>query len=321
MRFVSYATAAALMSLCLSAVADAQSYPIKSIRIIVPVAPGGGLDPQARLLGRKFQESMGQTVVIENRPGAASMIGTELVVRAPADGYTLLCAASTLASTVTLNKKLTFDLVRDLIPVSQISSTTQFLVVHSSVPATSLKAFIALAKQQAGKLNAGSGGTGSTNHFALEMLKQRAGIQATHIPYKGSGPATIALIGGEVDFSFAGALSALPHIRSGKIRALAVSTLKISPTAPTIPTVASLYPGFEISNWYAIFAPAATPAAIVNKLSAEIANALKSPEVRDFMEKEGADAVGSTPREFAVFFMQEVERHAKLIQTANIRIE
>ena len=153
------------------------------------------------------------------------------------------------------------------------------------------------------------------------MLKQRAGIQATHIPYKGSGPATIALIGGEVDFSFAGALSALPHIRSGKIRALAVSTLKTSPTAPTVPTLASFYPGFEISNWYAIFAPAATPAAIVNKISTEIANALKAPEVRDFMVKEGADAVGSTPREFAAFFMQEVERHAKLIQVANIRIE
>lgn len=171
--------AAAAMSMPTNSVA--QPFPQKPMRIIVPVAPGGGLDPQARLLGKKFQQSMGQTVVIENRPGASTLIGAEFVVRAPADGYTLLCAASTLASMVTLNRKLPFDLVRDLAPVSQISSTAQFLLVLSSVPAASLKNFIAMARRQSGRMNAASGGTGSANHLALEMFKQRAGIQATNI--------------------------------------------------------------------------------------------------------------------------------------------
>ncbi len=189
------------------------------------------------------------------------------------------------------------------------------------MPVTSVKEFIALAKKQSGKLNAASGGAGSANHLVLEMFKQRAGIEATHIAYKGSGPATIALMSGEVDFSFAGALTALPHIRSGRIKALAVTAAKPSPLVPNAPPLMLLYPGFESNNWYAMFAPAATPAAIVNKISAEIASAIKLPDVRDFMAKEGAEPVGSTPQEFAAFFRNEVERYAKVIQAANIRIE
>ena len=224
MRMAYCVTAAAIAALVLTATARAQTYPVKAVRIIVPVAPGGGTDPQARLMARKFQESMGQPFVVENRTGAASMIGTEFVVKAPADGYTLLCAASSLAGAYTLRKDLSFDMLKDLAPVGQISSTATFLVVHASVPASSVKEFIALAKKQGGKMNAGSGGSGSANHLTLEMFKQRAGIQATHIPYKGSGPATIALMSGEVDFSFAGALTSLPHLRSGRIKALAVTT-------------------------------------------------------------------------------------------------
>ncbi len=321
MKLVSCAVTAAVAALVPPTAALAQSYPARTVRIIVPVSPGGGTDPQARLLGRKFQESMGQVFVIENRTGAASMIGTEYVVRSPADGYTLLCAASTLAGAYTLSKNLPFDLLRDLAPVGQISSAAQFLVVHASVPATSIKEFIALAKQQAGRMNAASGGNGSANHLALEMFKQRAGIQATHIPYKGSGPATIALMSGEVDFSFAGALTSLPHIRTGKIKALAVTTAKRSPLVPDAPPLISFYPGFESSNWYAIFAPAGTPAAIVNKISAEIASAINFPDVREFMAREGAEPVGSTPQEFAAFFRNEVERYANVIRTANIRVE
>ena len=320
MQFVSAATMAAIAAPYPSAVI-AQNYPIKPMRIIVPVAPGGGLDPQARLLGRKFQESMGQSVVVENRPGAGSMIGTELVAKSPADGYTLLCAAASLASAVTLYKNLPFDVQRDLAPVSQISSNAQFLIAHPSLPAASLTEFIALAKKQAGKMNAASGGTGTANHLVLEMFKQRAGFQATHIPYKGSGPATIALMSGEVDFSFAGAITMIPHMRSGKVKALAVTSPAPSRLAPGLPTLASLYPGFESVNWYAIFAPAATPAVIVNKLSAEIAAAIKSPEMRDFMLKEGADAVGSTSQEFAAYFRSEVERYAAVIRAGNIRVE
>jgi tripartite-type tricarboxylate transporter receptor subunit TctC len=321
MRTASYVAAATIAALILSAGARAQSYPVRAVRIIVPVAPGGGTDPQARLLGRKLQESMGQVFVIENRTGAASMIGTEFVVKSPADGYTLLCAASTLAGAPTLRKDLSFDLLKDLAPVGQISSAATFLVVHSSVPVSSVKEFIALAKKQAGKLNAASGGNGSANHLSLEMFKQRAGIQATHIPYKGSGPATIALMSGEVDFSFAGALTSLPHIRSGRIKALAVTTPKPSPLVPGAPPLASLYPGFESTNWYAIFAPAGTPEAIVNKISQEIANAIQLPDVREFMAREGAEPVSSTPQEFAAFFRNEVDRYAQVIRSANIRVE
>ena len=316
-----FALIAGMVVLCAPVLTMAQSYPLKPIRIIVPVQPGGGLDPQARLLGRKFQESMGQSVVVENRPGANGMIGTELVARSPGDGYTLLCAAASIASAVTLYKNLTFDVQKDLVPVSQLSSNTQFLIAHPSLPVNSLKEFIVLAKKQAGKLNAASGGTGTANHLVLEMFKQRAGFQATHIPYKGSGPATIALMSGEVDFSFAGAISMIPHLRSGKVKALAVTTPAPTRLAPALPTLASLYPGFESVNWYAIFAPGTTPPAIVNKLGNEIAAAIKSPEMRDFMMKEGADAVGSAPQEFAAYFKREVERYAKVIQTANIRVE
>ena len=317
-RFAWIAGAAVL---CTPVFTMAQSYPLKPIRIIVPVQPGGGLDPQARLLGRKFQDSMGQSVVVENRPGANGMIGTELVARSPGDGYTLLCAAASIASAVTLYKNLTFDVQKDLVPVSQLSSNAQFLIAHPSLPVSSLKEFIALAKKQAGKLNAASGGTGTANHLVLEMFKQRAGFQATHIPYKGSGPATIALMSGEVDFSFAGAISMIPHLRSGKVKALAVTSPAPTRLAPALPTLASLYPGFESVNWYAIFAPGTASAGVVNKLSGEIAAALKSAEMRDFMMKEGADAVGSTPQEFAAYFKREVERYAKVIQTANIRVE
>ena len=320
MRIVS-CVAAAVAALGTAGAAPAQSYPVRPVRMIVPVAPGGGTDPQARLIGRKFQESMGQPFVIENRTGAGSMIGTEFVVRAPADGYTLLVGASTLAGAPALRKDLAFDMLKDLTPVGQISYTSQFLVVHSSVPVSTVQEFIALAKKQGGKMNAASGGVGSANHLAFEMLKQRAGIQATHIAYKGSGPATIALMSGEVDFSFAGALTSMPHVRSGRIKALAVTTRKASTLLPNIPTLNSLYPGFEASNWYGIFAPAATPVAIVNKLSAEMAAAIQLPDVREFMAREGAEPVGSTPQQFAQFFRSEVERYAQVIRTANIRLE
>jgi len=297
------------------------AFPIKPMRIVVPVAPGGGLDPQARLLGKKFQESLGQSVVIENRPGANGMIGTEHVARSPADGYTLLCAAASMASAVTLYKNLSFDLQRDFAPVSQISSNAQFLIAHPSLPVRTMKDFITLAKKQSGKMNAASGGTGTANHLVLEMFKQRAGFQATHIPYKGSGPATIALMSGEVDFSFAGAITMIPHMRSGKVKALGVTSPTPSRLAPALPTLASLYPGFESVNWYAIFAPAATPAVIVNKLGGEIAAAIKSADMRDFMLKEGAEPVGSTPQEFAAYFKREVARYALVIQAANIRVD
>ena len=310
-----------VLLLLLASTASAQSYPTRSVRIVVPFAPGGGLDTQARLLSKKLQESMGQVFVIDNRPGATGMIGTEIVVRSRADGYTLLFGGPGLAIAVTVNKNLAFDLQRDLAPVVQVSSAAQLLVVHPSVPAKTVQEFVALAKRQAGKMNASSAGTGSNNHLSLEMLKQREGFNMTHIPYKGSGPAVIALMSGDVDFAFAGVFSTLPHIRSRRIRVLAVTTPKPLPAVPGVPTLTSLYPGFESTNWYTIFAPAGTPAAIIAKISSEIAAALKSPEIREFLLKEGADPVGSTPAETASFFKREVERYAAVIQAANIKIE
>jgi len=319
--FRSFTFTSGLLAVLIAGSPAAQTYPVKPVRIIVPFAAGGANDLQARLIGRKFHESMGQVFVIENRPGASGIIGAEAVVKAPADGYTILLTSAALATSATLYKKISFDPVRDLAHVSQISTAPQFLLVHSSVPATSFKDFIALAKKHSGNLNAGSGGTGTANHLAIEMLKQRSGIGVTHIPYKGTNPVTMALLGGEIDFSFAGALSALPYIRSGKLRALAVTTPKASPMAPGVPTLASFYPGFESANWFAVFAPAGTPAAIVNKISSEIVTALKSPEIRDFMTKEGAEPVGSTPQEFSAYFKNEVERYAKVIRASNIKVE
>lgn len=321
MRHMPMLIAAAASALLLGSVASAQTYPARSVRIVIPVAPGGGLDTQARLLSKRLQESTGQVFVVDNRTGANGMIGTEIVVRSPADGYTLLFGAASLATAVTLNKKISFDLQRDLVPVVQVASAPLLLLVHPSMPARTVQAFIALARQQTGKMNAGSGGMGNANHLCLEMLKLKTGINMTHVPYKGAGPALIALMSGEVDFLFASVLSALPTVRTGRVRVLAVTTPQASPAVPGVPPLASLYPGFEATNWYVMFAPAGTPAAITAKISTEIAAALKSPEIRDYLRKEGADPVGSSPSEAAAFFRREVERYAAVIQAANIKIE
>ena len=311
---------AILVALCFTP-AIAQSYPVKTVRIIAPIAPGGGTDTQARLLARRFQESMGQPFVVDNRAGASGIIGAELAVKSPPDGYTILFTSAQLAITVTLFRKISFDPMRDLAPVGQISYAPQFLILHPSVPARSVQEFVALARKQAGRLNAGSGGSGTANHLAVEMLQQMAGFKATHIPYKGGSPAITALIGGEVDFTFTGAVTALPHIRSGRVRALAVTTTKPSSADPGLPTLDSFYPGYESANWYAVFVPAGTPPDIIGRLSSEIGRALKSPEMRDFMASEGAEPVGSTPQEFGAYFKREVERYARIIRAGNIRVE
>src|SRR5687767_12908005 len=251
-----------------------QGYPTKTVRIIVPTAPGGGTDIQARLLAKNFQEHLGQPFVIENRAGASGMIGAELTAKAPPDGYTLLMTSTYLATNVSLYKKMSFDAMKDLAPIGQVSFAPQLLIVHPSVPARSVKELVALAKKNAGRINAGSSGNGSANHLAIEMFKQRAGIDVIHIPYKSGAPAMTALISGEVDFTYTGVVTALPHVRNNHVRPLAVTSLKRSSVVPDVPTMDSVYPGYESANWYAMFAPAGTPEAIVNKLSAEMAKAL-----------------------------------------------
>lgn len=299
----------------------AQTYPARSVRIIVPTAPGGGSDTQARLLAKRFTETMGQGFVVDNRPGASGVIGAELVARAPADGYTLLFGTAQIAVSTLLLRKTPFDLTKDFAPISQVSSAPQYLMVHPNVPARSVPEFVALAKKNPGKLNGGSSGTGSANHIAIEMLKQAAGISLTHVPYRSGAPSIAALIGGETDFNFSGAVTALPHVRSGKVRGLAVTSLKRTAAAPNLPTLDSYYPGYESANWYAMFAPANTAAAIVGKLHAETTAALKLPEIRDFMASEGADLTGSTPTELAAYIKRELARYAIAIKTANIKQE
>ena len=301
--------------------AHAQSYPAKPVRIVVPQAPGGSTDTQARLIGKKLQESLGQNFIVDNRPGANTLIGTEAVVRAPPDGYTMLLVAGNLLAGLTLHKKATFDPVKDLAPVSHVSTAPQFLVVHRSVPARNVKELVALAKKLPGKLNAGSSGAGGANHLSIELFKQAAGVDINHIPYKGSGPATIALMSGEVDMAFAGAIVATPYIQQGKLRALAITSAAPSPVAPGVPTLAASYPGFEATNWWGLYVPTGTPPAVINKLSAEVAAALKSPEVREFFTKDGAEAVGSTPEQLGVFFRAEVARYQKVVKAAGIRLD
>jgi tripartite-type tricarboxylate transporter receptor subunit TctC len=305
----------------IAAPAVAQNYPARPVRIVVPTNPGGGADIQARLVAKAFQESMGGTFIVENRSGASGTIGADVVAKAPPDGYTILVTTSLLATSANLYKKLPYDALKDLTAVSQISFAPQYLVVHPSVPARSVKELVALAKQQPGKLNAGSSGSGSANHLAIEMLKQRAGIDVHHIPYKSGAPAMTALISGEVDFTFTGAVTALPPIRAKQVRALGVSSLRPTSAAPEVPPIAATFPGFESANWYALFAPGGTPAAIVNKLSAETVKAIKRQDVRDFIQHDGAEPVGSSAQDFAAFFRREIQRYGEVIRRGKVQVE
>jgi tripartite-type tricarboxylate transporter receptor subunit TctC len=312
------ACAAAVAGLVVFKNANSQEWPDKPVRIVVPFGPGGGTDIQGRLLSKKFYESMGQTFVVDNRAGAAGLIGADQVAKAPPDGYTILFTTASLTVNVTLYKKtIAFDPVKDLVPVSWISSVPLLLVVHPTVPAKSVQELVALAKKN-DKLTAGSNGAGTTSFLAVEMLNQATGLHTVNVTYKGGGPAITALIGGEVDFEFATALSAAPHLKSGKVRALAVTTAKPAAAYPNLPTMNSLYPGFDVDNWYAMFMPAGTPKAIVDKLNTEILKALKSADVQSYMAKEGGQPVGSSPQELATMFQQEVTKYARVIGNAHI---
>ncbi len=321
MKSLSCAGAVFAMLACTAADVPAQTWPAKPVRIVVPFTPGGGLDIQARMFAKKFYETLGQTCVVDNRTGAGGLIGAEAVARAAPDGYTILFSSASLAVNVSLYKKLAFDPVKDLDPVSWVSSVPLVLTVHPSVPVRSVPELVALAKKRAGQFNASSNGVGTTSHLSIEMLKQYAGVAVTHVPYKGGGPATTAVLAGEVDMAFVPLLSAQPFMKSGKVRVLAVTTAKRSSALPNVPTMKSFYPEFESDNWYAFFVPAGTPQEIVTRLNSEILKALKAPDIIDYMSHDGADPVGSTPAELAAHYRSEVVRYAKLIKTANIQPE
>ena len=292
----------------------AAPYPNRPVKFLVPYAAGGGVDKIARVIGQQLAKGLGQPVVIDNRGGAAGNIGTELGVRAEPDGYTILMGAAALAINVTLYRNLPFDPVRDLAPVSLIAKTPNIVVVHPDVPAKSIKELVALAKSKPGALNYASAGTGTTSHLAAELLDSVARIKMTHIPYKGSAPAVTGILGGEVQVMLAPALTVLPFIKSGKLRALAMTGSERSPAFPDVPTVAqSGYPGFEASQWYGVLAPAGTPESILARLNHELVKAVQSTEVRTALLGEGSEPIGSTRDAFDRYLKSEIARWAKAI--------
>ena len=300
----------------------AQHWPDKNVRILVPFPPGGGTDIQARLLSSEFQKRMGQNFIVDNRTGASGIIAAQLAVESPADGSTILFTSGSISVIVTLlAKQLKFDVHKDLQPVSWISSTPLVLSLHPSVPAKSVKELVALAARTAGGMNSGGNSAGSTAHLSAEMLNQAAGIKSTVLHYRGGGPAVIALLSGEIDYIFATAPSVMPYLKTGKAKALAVTTEKRSSALPDLPTMNSIYPGFVSDNWYAMFFPAGTRADIVNKLNAEIRNALATEEIKKFFQREALEPVASTPEELSTMLKGDIAKYAKVIKAANIKAQ
>jgi tripartite-type tricarboxylate transporter receptor subunit TctC len=303
------------------ACAQAQDYPSRGIRIVLPFAAGGGTDVLARVLSQRWQESLGQGVVVDNRAGAGGNIGAEIIAKSPPDGYNLLFTTSALAANVTLYPKMSFDPRKSLIAVSHIGNVPALLTVHPSVPARSVKEVVALSKTTKGGLNFGSNGGGTTSHLAGAMFQQVSGAAMTHIPYKGAAPALNALMGGETEMAFPGVNSAAPFLRINKVRGLAVTTKSRSSALPDVITLDSIFPGFDLANWFVLFLPAGTPAAIVTRWNAETLKAMQHPEVQKFMAREGADPVGSTPAEATAFFAGEVDKLGKIIKAAGVKAE
>jgi tripartite-type tricarboxylate transporter receptor subunit TctC len=289
--------------------------------MLVGFAPGGGTDTTARALTPKLSERLGQQVIVDNRPGAAGTIATEITTKAPADGYTILMGTiSELSINPTLYGNLPFDPLRDLTPVTRAVDSTNILVVHPSVPAKTVKDLIALAKTKS--LNGGSSGVGGAGHLALELFNVMAGTKIVHIPYKGGGPAMVDLVGGQINLIFATAASAIPHIQSGKIRALAVTTLNRSKLVPELPTVSEAgLKGFEANNWYGIVVPAKTPKPIIERLNKEFVAVLNMPDVREVLFKQGLDAAPSTPDAFGAYIKAETAKWAKVIKASGAKPE
>ncbi|HXM83217.1 MAG TPA: tripartite tricarboxylate transporter substrate binding protein [Burkholderiales bacterium] len=303
--------------------AQAQTYPAKPIRVMVPFPPGGSTDIVARIVAQKLSAQLGQQMVIENRGGAGGTLGTAVVAKAPADGYTLVVGTtSTHVVAPSVYTKLEYDPVKDFAPVSLIAVTPYLLVVNPSLPAKSLSELVELLRAQPGKLNYASAGVGSTTHLAMEMLKSASNTYALHIPYNGNGPAGTAVISGQVEILFGSMPAVLPHVRSGRVRALAVGTPKRSPSLPEVPTVAeSGYPGFDASLWLAIMAPAGTPASIIERLHTETLAAVGSAETKGALDKAGAEAITSTPAELSAMIRDGVAKYSKVVKAAGVKPE
>jgi tripartite-type tricarboxylate transporter receptor subunit TctC len=313
--------AAALVST--GAVAAPGAYPSASVRLVVPYPPGGFTDLLGRLLADRLTRSLGQPVVVDNKGGGGSTIGSGMVARAPADGYTLLLVAPDLAINESLLKdKLSYNALTDFTPVTQAAWSPLVLVTHPALPAKSVAEFIALAKATPGKINFGSGGNGTGAHLALELFKTRAGIDVLHVPYKGNGPLATALLGGEVSATFLQYALVRPHIATGKLRVLGTPSGTRSPALSDVPTLAeSGLPGFDVQPWFGIVAPKGTPAAVVARLNTEIGTVMRDPEVRKLLADNAAEAVATSPEDFGRFIAAEVERWAKVVRESGARIE
>lgn len=319
-RLLHLAAGAAVLP-AVSGIAMAQTYPTRPVRIIVGFPPGGAADIVARLTGQWLSERLGQQFVIENKPGAGTNIGTESVVHSTADGNTLLFVTTSAAINATLYENLSFNFIRDIVPVASISQLPLVMEVNPSVPANTVPEFIAYAKSNPAKINMASGGIGSGEHLAGELFKTMAGVNMVHVPYRGSAPALTALLGGQVQVYFSPIASTIEYIRAGTLRALAVTTATRSDALPDIPTVGTFVPGFEVSGWQGIGAPANTPAVIIDKLNKEINAALVDPSFKARLADLGAQAYASTPAEFAKFIAEETEKFGRVIRAAGIKAE
>ena len=322
-RFSRRAVFAALALSACTGVFSQPAYPDKPIRLVVPYPPGGFTDILGRLLSAQLQTRLGQTVVVDNKGGGGSTIGSAMVARAPADGYTLLLVAPDLAINESLMaSRLSYDARKDFSPVIRAAWSPMVLVTHPSVPAKNVSEFLALAKARPGKINFASGGIGTGAHLALELFKTRAGVDVTHVPYKGNGPATSDLLGGQVSAMFLQYAVAKPHVAGGKLVMLATPSGKRSPAIPDVPTIAeSGLPGFDVEPWFGIVAPAGTPAAIVNRLNAEIGKIMQQNDVKDLLASFGAAPSISSPQEFGKFIDSEVTRWAEVVKASGAKAE
>jgi tripartite-type tricarboxylate transporter receptor subunit TctC len=306
-----------------SGAAWAADYPAKPVKIVVPYAPGGGADSVARIVAKKVSENVGQAIVIENKGGAGAILGTDQVAKAEPDGYTLLLGQSgPISINPAVYKSLPYDPVKDFAPITMTTAYPYVLVVNSELPAKMLHELVALAKSKPDSMNYGSTGVGAANHLVAEMFSSKTGVKMTHVPYRGTALAVGDLLAGQLTMVFADPISALPHIKSGKLRALAVTSLERSPVAPEVPTVAeSGYAGFEALAWHGILAPARTPPAVIRKLNEEIVKALKDPATRDLLVNQAMQIVGSTPEEFAAFIQKDIATWKAVAAAAKVTVE
>lgn len=312
--------------LCLSAAVwhevAGQSYPSRPIRLVVPFSPGAGTDAISRILGHKLAEGLGQQIVVDNRPGAGGTIGTEIVAKAPADGYTLLVAPAAHAINPSIYPKLGYDTEKDLVPISVVASLPVVLAVEASVPARSVKELVALAKSMPGKLSIASAGNGTVFHLTGELFKAAAGVDIVHVPFKGGAPAIAALVGGQVSMAFETSLTVVPHVKSGKLRALAVASANRIGILPDVPTLDEAgYPGILAENWYGMYAPAGTPKEVIARVYAELAKAVADSETRQRLAAQGAEVREKTPEQSAAFVRAEIAKWARVVKQSGAKIE